>query len=325
MKRSLLVLVCIALAAWSACSSEKPVHLGSTAEGPEAPTSAAFGNKRTTDRIPTSKGDLVVSPLEHASVLFGWDGKSIYVDPTTTAIEDVSFPKANVVFVTESRFEHLDPIAMGRLRIPGTIVVGPPDAAARTPLDVVMGEGDTRTVAGIVATAVPMYSLEHGPAPGLLYHPRGHGIGYVLDLGGTRVYLSGDTECTPEVKALEHVDVAFLAVNPPEAMSPADAVRCIEAFRPKIVFPYHDRHVDLTELERALPGLGVELRERNFFPRPERWRRDAVTACADRWWGVCRDRLDLARGLDPESEEDPRVIHAREQVRAWRSPFPAWW
>jgi L-ascorbate metabolism protein UlaG (beta-lactamase superfamily) len=325
MKRTLLALVCIALAAWSACSTEKPVHLPDVAEVPEGRTSAAFGNKRTTDRFPTAKGDLVVSPLEHASVLFGWDGKAIYVDPTTTATEDKSFPKGDVVFVTEARFEHFDPIALERVRRSGTIVVGPPDAADRAPLDVVMREGDTRTVAGIVATAVPMYSLERGPAPGLLYHPRGHGIGYVLDFGGTRVYLSGDTECTPEVKTLEHIDVAFVAVGPPVAMSPAEAVQCIEAFRPRVVFPYHDRHTDLTELEHSLPGLGVDLRERSFFPRPERWRRDAVTACVDRWWGVCRDRLDLARGLDPESEKDPRVIHAREQVRDWRSPFPAWW
>jgi L-ascorbate metabolism protein UlaG (beta-lactamase superfamily) len=324
-KRTLLLLTCIALVAWSACSTEKPVHQRDTSEVPGGPASAAFANRHTTDRFPTSKGDLVVSPLEHASVLFGWDGKAIYVDPTSTAIEDDNLPTADVILVTEARFDHLDAVAVERLRRPGTVVVGPPAVADRTHVDVVVRDGDTRTVVGIVATAVPSYSLERGPAPGVLYHPRGHGSGYVLELGGTRVYLSGDTECTPEMKALEHIDVAFVSVSAPVAMSPAEAVQCLEAFRPKVVFPYHDRYTDLAELERALPGQGIDLRERSFFPRAERWRRDAIRACEEGQFGICRDRLELARGLDPQSEKDPRVIHAREQVRAWQSPFPAWW
>jgi len=324
-KRTVLFLTCVALVAWSACSTEKPRHERDTAELPLGSISGAFANRRTTDRFPTSKGDLVVSPLEHASVLFGWDGKAIYVDPNSTAIEDENLPKADVIFVTEARFDHLDAVAVERLRRPGTVVVGPAAVADVTHVDVLMSDGDTRTVAGVVATAVPMYSVARGPAPGLLYHPRGRGHGYVLDLGGTRVYLSGDTECTPEMKALDRIDVAYVSVTSPVAMSPGEALQCVEAFRPKVVFPYHDRYTALTELERALPGQGIDLRERNFFPRAERWRRDAVRACEEGQIGICRDRLELARALDPQSEKDPRVIHAREQVRAWQSPFPPWW
>jgi L-ascorbate metabolism protein UlaG (beta-lactamase superfamily) len=325
MKRALLVLVGLALVAWSLLSREQPVSGLDTPPLPVAPGSAASTTPLATDRFATARGELVVSPLEHASVLFGWDGRAFYVDPTSPAIADAKLPQADVIFVTEARFDHLDAVAVARLSRPGTLVVGPPAVAEKIHVDVVLPNGDSREVLGVVATAVPMYSLERGPAPGLLYHERGRGNGYLFDFAGTRVYLSGDTECTPEMKALRDIDAAFVAVSAPTAMSPSEAVECIEAFRPRVVFPYQDRRVDLSALEGALPGRGVELSERNFYPRAENWRLDALAACAAGHFGVCRDHLDVAKALDPLGETDPRVVHARQQVRAWQSPFPAWW
>jgi len=325
MKRALLVVLGLALVAWSFLSREQPVSGLDTPPLPAASGSAASTTLLATDRFATAKGELVVSPLEHASLLFGWDGRAFYVDPTSPAIADAKLPRADAIFVTEARFDHLDAVAVARLSRPGTIVVGPPAVAEKIHVDVVLQNGDTREVLGVVAAAVPMYSLERGPGPGLLYHERGRGNGYVLEFAGTRVYLSGDTECTPEMQALRNIDAAFLAVSGPTAMTPSEAVACVEAFRPRVVFPYQDRRVDLSTLESALPGRGVDLRERNFYPRAENWRLDALAACAAGHFGVCRDHLDMAKALDPLGETDPRVVHAREQVRAWQSPFPAWW
>ncbi|HEY3819086.1 MAG TPA: MBL fold metallo-hydrolase [Polyangiaceae bacterium] len=328
MKRPAVVLLCLASAAcvaWAAFSREVPVAQMDTPPLPAAPASAAATTPRATDRFPTAQGELVVSPLEHASLLFGWAGRAVYVDPTSPAIADAALPRADVIFVTEARFDHLDAVAVARLSRPGTLVVGPPRVAEKVHVDVVMKNGDTRDVLGIVVTAVPMYSVERGPAPGLLYHEKGRGNGYVLDFGGTHVYLSGDTECTPEMMQLQHIDAAFVSLSAPTAMTPAEAVRCITAFQPKVVFPYRDRRVDLSELERGLKGGSVELRERQFYPRPEKWRLDAFQACAEGHFGVCRDHLDMAKALDPAGESDPRVLRARAQVRAWQSPFPAWW
>jgi L-ascorbate metabolism protein UlaG (beta-lactamase superfamily) len=324
-KRALFVIVCVALVAWSVFSREQPVSDRDTPQIPGAPGSAAATTVHATDRFPTAKGELVVSPLEHASVLLGWDGKAVYVDPTSSAVDDEKLPQADVIFVTEDRFDHLDAIAVERLWRPGTIVVGPRAVAEKIHVDIAMQNGDTREVLGIVATAVPMYSVERGPGPDLLYHDRGRGNGYVLDFAGTRVYLSGDTECTPEMKELRHIDVAFVSLSAPTAMTPEEAVQCIAAFEPRVVFPYRDRRVDLSALESALPARGVEVRVRNFYPRPEYWRVDALEFCAAGHFGVCRDHLDMAKALDPQGETEPRVVHAREQVRAWQSPFPAWW
>jgi L-ascorbate metabolism protein UlaG (beta-lactamase superfamily) len=63
-----------------------------------------------------------------------------------------------------------------------------------------------------------MYNLAQGSAPGKPFHHKGVGSGYVLGFGDTRVYFSGDTECTPEMKALTNITIAFLAMNPPRTM-----------------------------------------------------------------------------------------------------------
>ena len=325
MKLSLLWGGLVAALVLSTISRERPVHETVTTPVPGAPGAAASTTARATDRFPTAMGDLVVSPLEHASILFGWNGKAIYVDPTLTAIGDERLPKADVVFVTDVHFDHLDPRALVYLARAGTIVVGPRAVAEKVHVDELMDNGDARVVLGIRATAVPMYNIARGPAPGLLYHERGRGNGYVLDFAGTRVYLSGDTECTPEMRALQRIDVAFVCMSLPTTMTPVEAADCVSAFRPKVLFPYHDRGSDLSPLERSLNGRGIDVRERPMYPRPEAERRQALAACAQGHFGLCRDVLDRGQALDPSGEMDPRVVHAREQIRAWYSPFPESW
>jgi L-ascorbate metabolism protein UlaG (beta-lactamase superfamily) len=207
-----------------------------------------------------------VVPLEHASVLFQWNGAAIYVDPTASAVADGSLPKADIVFVTDIHPDHLDAAGLDRVRKPGTQVVGPQAVADKTHVDVVMHNGDTRQVGDVVATAVPMYNLQRGPAAGQLYHDKGRGNGYEIDFRGARVYLSGDTECTPEMKALEKIDVAFVCMNLPYTMPPGEAAACVAAFKPKVLFPYHYRGQDLSALDGPLAGSGVEIRKREWYP-----------------------------------------------------------
>jgi L-ascorbate metabolism protein UlaG (beta-lactamase superfamily) len=261
MRSQLLVLLPLTLA----CSKEAPSPTSTPSPAPTV-SAATAPVTQPTDHFVTAMGDLSVTPLQHASVRFEWHGEVIYVDPTTVALADPLLPKADVVFVTHTHPDHFDPPALERLRKSGTVIVGPQDVADKARVDVVMKNGDTRPVGDIVATAIPMYNLQRGPQPGKLYHEKGHGNGYVLDFAGTRVYLSGDTECTPEMKTLDKIDVAFVCMNLPYTMPPGEAARCIEAFRPKVLFPYHYRGSDLTELDQALAGKGIEIRKRAWYP-----------------------------------------------------------
>jgi len=252
-----------------ACSKEPPASTGApsaTAPAPATPVASPRASSLPTDHFATAKGDLAVTPLQHASVLFEWHGQTIYVDPPTQAVADAALPKADVVFITDIHPDHLDPPALERIRKPGMLVVGPPAVADKTHVDTVMKNGDTRNVGDLVATAVPMYNLKRGPEAGKLYHDKGRGDGYELDFGGTHVYLSGDTECTPEMKALEKIDVAFVCMNLPYTMPPSEAAECVAAFKPKVLFPYHYRGSDLAEVDRGLADKGIEVRKRAWYP-----------------------------------------------------------
>jgi len=110
-----------------------------------------------------------------------------------------------------------------------------------------------------------MYNLVQGSAPGMPFHHKGIGSGYVLTFGDTRVYFSGDTECTSEMKALKNISVAFLAMNPPRTESTIEAAGCAKEFRPRIVYPYHYRGSKPEEFADALKDVaGVEVRIRKL-------------------------------------------------------------
>ena len=112
--------------------------------------------------------------------------------------------------------------------------------------------------------------MAHGSAvavSGPLYHTKGRGNGYVITLGGKRVYFSGDTECVPEIRGLKDIDIAFITMNLPYTMPPAEAADCVRAFKPKIVYPYHYRGSNLDEFASALKGEPVEVRIREWYAK----------------------------------------------------------
>ena len=112
-----------------------------------------------------------------------------------------------------------------------------------------------------------MYNLTRGPAPGKLYHDKGRGNGYVITYGGLRMYVAGDTENIPEMRALKNIDVAFVPMNLPYTMTPEEAAAAVKAFKPKIVYPYHYQGTDLKAFETALNGSGIEVRLRDWYAR----------------------------------------------------------
>ena len=315
---------CALLLCSCAAGCNEPLsHATDAAPVPATPAGSFAGSARATDHFRTASGDLAVAPLEHATLLFVWRGLAIYIDPASPTVDDASLPRADVVLVTDAHYDHLDPLALAHVRKPGTFVVASPASAARARVDTVLREGETRSMpSGLEVTAVPLYSVARGPGPGIRYHDRGQGVGYVLDFGGTRVYVSGDTECTPEVRALADIDVAFVSMNVPYAMTPAEATICVAAFRPKVVFPYAYRHAVPATLDRAALGPAIEVRQRQLYPRGEEFRARAYAAFTHGQWGFADDLLDEARRLDPAGDADWRVQWTRQWLREYERPWP---
>jgi L-ascorbate metabolism protein UlaG (beta-lactamase superfamily) len=211
------------------------------------------------------EGDITITPITHASLQIEQNGKVIHVDPTSPG--DYSKAKqADLVLITDIHGDHLDPAAIARIRKQGAPVVAPSAAAPKIENPTVMANGETKTVAGISIEAVPMYNLQRGPSPGQLFHTKGRGNGYILTLGSKRVYIAGDTECTPEMRALKNIDIAFIPMNLPYTMPPAEAAECVKAFRPKVVYPYHYRGQNPEEFKAALKDVPVEVKLLEWYP-----------------------------------------------------------
>jgi L-ascorbate metabolism protein UlaG (beta-lactamase superfamily) len=118
----------------------------------------------------------------------------------------------------------------------------------QVPDGIVVANGAKITAAGYAIEAVAAYDIK----PGEPYHPKGEANGYVIAVGGRRIYLAGVTECVPEIKALRNIDIAFFAINVPlERMEPAAAIECLRAFKPKVVYPYHYDQDWVTRLNRT--------------------------------------------------------------------------
>ena len=226
-------------------------------------------SNRQADMIQTSRGELRMTPVYHGSVMLEFGGKVIHVDPWSQG-DFTGLPPADLIVITHTHQDHLDRTMVDKLKKPETIVVGPPavidtlNCAPACGIVEAIGDSEQRTVMGIGFEGVPMYNLAFGSGPGKPYHHKGIGSGYVLNFGDTRVYFSGDTECTPEMKALKNISVAFLAMNPPRTETTLEAAECVKSFKPKIVYPYHYRGSKLEEFSDALkntPGVEVRIRK----------------------------------------------------------------
>ena len=216
------------------------------------------------DVIKTSAGELEITFIGHGSIMMAFGGKIIQVDPYGRLADYSKFPKADWVLLTHDHPDHLDPVALRSVRTPNTVVVLPPICADKVTGGTVMTNGEVRTVLGIKVEAVAAYNLVHKRDKGPVFHPRGEGNGYVLTFGDKRIYVAGDTENTPEMKALKQIDCAFLPMNLPYTMTPEMVADAAKAFKPKILYPYHygdTNPAKFAALLKDAPDIEVRIRK----------------------------------------------------------------
>jgi L-ascorbate metabolism protein UlaG (beta-lactamase superfamily) len=226
---------------------------------------AALSAKSRDDLFPTSQGDLKIGFLGHGSLMMTWGGKVVHVDPVSAEADYSRLPKADLVLITHDHYDHLDPKALAAIQKPGTVVLASKACAGKVPGAVILGNGESTSALGLKIEAVAAYNIVNkrpGDGP---FHPKGDGNGYIVAFGDKRVYIAGDTENTPEMKALKNIEVAFLPMNLPYTMTPEMVADAAKAFRPKILYPYHFGETDTAKLVKLLQGeKGIEVRIRDM-------------------------------------------------------------
>ncbi len=217
------------------------------------------------DTISTAGGNLVITFIGHGTLMLEFGGKVIHVDPWSRLADYTHLPKADLILLTHHHGDHLDSKALEQVRTAKSVVLLTEMCAQQVKDGVVMKNGDVRTVLGINVTAVPAYNIVHKRETGQPFHPKGEGNGYVLTIGDKRIYIAGDTENTPEMKALKNIDVAFLPMNLPYTMTPEMVADAARTFRPRILYPYHYGTTDVSQLLELLKTeKGIEIRVRKM-------------------------------------------------------------
>lgn len=197
-----------------------------------------------------------VHPISHATMVLQWDGRTIYVDPVGGGAAFEGHPAPDLIVVTDIHGDHLNVETLQAVSVTKTKIMVPQAVADKLPSDFdpqvdVLNNGDLKERSGFTVEAIPMYNLRE---EALQFHPKGRGNGYVIEKDGMRVYISGDTEDIPEMRALKNIDVAFVCMNLPYTMTELQAAKAVVAFKPKVIYPYHYRGKDMISDVRKFNG-----------------------------------------------------------------------
>lgn len=221
------------------------------------------------DTLATSAGDLVIHPVDHASLVLEWNGKAIYVDPVGGAGRYTSLPQPDAILITHGHGDHFDVPTLEAIAGDAPLITNA-DVLGKLPEGLkanatALANGESGTILDLPIRAIAAHNTTEDR---MRYHPVGVGNGYVLSFGDKQAYIAGDTEPTEDMLGLTDIAVAFLPMNLPYTMTPAQAVEAINTFKPAIIYPYHYGESDLSPLETDVDGA-VEVRLRNWYALSE--------------------------------------------------------
>lgn len=233
-----------------------------------------FSQRPEADSFSTNRGDLIVQPILHGTLVFEWNQQTIYVDPYGSAKAFQGIKKPDLILITDIHGDHLNQETLDALDTKMAKIIVPKAVADKISKDyhdrlIILNNSEKTTALNIKIKAIPMYNL---PDDNTSRHAKGRGNGYILDFGGKIVYLSGDTEDIAEMRALKNIDIAFVCMNLPYTMDINQAADAVLEFKPVIVYPYHYRgnpNMSDTQVFKDLvneKNTDIEVRLRNWYP-----------------------------------------------------------
>lgn len=224
--------------------------------------------------VHSKDSEIIIIPIEHATTVLEWNDITIYIDPVGGASAFEGQKQPDLILITDIHGDHFSLETLEALDTSKAKIVVPQAVADKIPvrftpqLDV-LDNGDSKERFGITIEAIPMYNLRE---EALKFHEKGRGNGYVLNIGGKRLYFSGDTEDIPEMRALQNIDKAFVCMNLPYTMTPISAASAVLEFSPKQVYPYHYRgNPDVSDVSKFKEliekgSLEIEVVQLDWYP-----------------------------------------------------------
>lgn len=233
-----------------------------------------FSQRPSSDQIENKGGSITFQPILHGALVITYNNTTIYIDPYGDAKAYAGLTAPDIILITDIHQDHLNINTLKSIVTSNATFIVPQAVADKIPTEIkrkisVLDNGKTTTEKGILISAIPMYNL---PETSDAFHTKGRGNGYVLNLGGKSIYVSGDTEDIPEMRSLKNIDVAFVCMNLPYTMDIQQAASAVLDFKPKIVYPYHYRGKEGFSDREAFKKLvnekndKIEVRLRNWYP-----------------------------------------------------------
>jgi L-ascorbate metabolism protein UlaG (beta-lactamase superfamily) len=204
----------------------------------------AFDPDAPPEVIPSSDGDIAIHPINHATFVMTWNGKTIYVDPVGGVDSFAHFNPPDLILITHIHGDHTSTETVSGVSTDSTLIVVPTTVADKLGGSIpgemaIVANGESLERSGVRIEAIPAYNLTEDRQG---FHPKERGDNaYVVTLGGSRIFVSGDTEDIPEMRALKDIDAAFVCMNLPYTMTVERAADAVLEFAPRVVYPYHYR------------------------------------------------------------------------------------
>jgi L-ascorbate metabolism protein UlaG (beta-lactamase superfamily) len=154
-------------------------------------------------------------------------GKIIWLDPVKVPVTE----RADLILITHDHGDHFSPEDIERLSGPSTQVFVGFDSRAYPRIR----PGERKTFGQLGVEAVPAYNIVKTQ-----FHPKSAGFcGFILSVGGLRIYDAGDTERIPEMKSIR-CDLAFFPLGQTYTMgSVAEAAQAALDVGASVVVPFH--------------------------------------------------------------------------------------
>ena len=187
--------------------------------------------------------------LGHASWKIKTGGMIIYVDPYEGEYDEV----ADIVLASHSHQDHCHTEKVGMVKGDKTTVVAPKDCGDKLGYPVTsLKPGEKVEFGDVTVMAVEAYNYKRFRSPGVPFHPKGLGVGYIIKGDGKKVYHTGDTDFIDEMKELKNIDALLIVSGGTYTMDNPEAADATIAINPKLAVPQHIWDTDPSEFKKKV-------------------------------------------------------------------------